>query len=90
MQVAQEWMRGCRAHSPGPCRETLKVYSGPQPYRIPGRYYEYHTREYHGMRTRYKRSIEGSVRKSISDGDRRTPTFRGARDEVIYLGGRVR
>jgi len=81
-EVAQGWIRGCRAHSPGPCRETLKVYSGPQPYRIPGRHYKYRTHS-HSMRTNCKRFIEGSVGKGISSGDRRTPSFRGARDEVI-------
>lgn len=29
--------------------------------------------------------MEGSVRKGISSGDRRTPIFGGARDEVLYL-----
>jgi hypothetical protein len=33
------------------------------------------------MRTVYKRAIEGSVRKDISSGRRRTPSFRGARDQ---------
>jgi len=81
-----EWRRGCRAHSPGPCRETSsELYSEPQPFRrIPGRQYKYRPREHlsHETYTECKVAIEGDARRGISSGDGRRPSFRRARDEM--------